>query len=118
MADTIGIARTAFEEIATAFPKLESRIHQDDPVDLSMSIPKQTGLNFDVELNLQNHDELHFGVGEFWCPWFPCTRPQKVEQFKNAVIGFIAGDSRVLEHRRGGDEWSERNYKHLRMGLG
>ncbi|MCZ6605653.1 MAG: hypothetical protein O7A03_10995 [Alphaproteobacteria bacterium] len=99
--DTAKIAKNVFEEIASAFPNLKSRIHEDEPVELSMDIPKQDGLDFDIKLNNQNYDELHFGVGYFWCGWFPCTDRQKVEEYKKSVIGFIAGDYRILEHLRG-----------------
>jgi len=101
MTDTADIARRCFEDIAAAFPELESRFHRNDPVELAMDIPRQHGLEHEIKLNLQNEDELHFSVGNFWCEWFPCRRPEKVEAFKRAVIGFIAGDYRILEHLRG-----------------
>jgi hypothetical protein len=35
-----------------------------------MEVPRQSGLAFDVILNLQG-DELHLSAGAFWLEWFP-----------------------------------------------
>ena len=104
MKDTVEIAREVFGEILSTFPELDSNEHLDDYI-FSVDIPKQDGLDFDLNLNLQNHDELHFSVSNFWCEWFPCTTPEKVAEYKKSVIGFIAGDYRVLEHFRGQRPW-------------
>ncbi len=38
---------------------------------VELEIPKQPGLDFDVNLNLQG-DELHLNAGTgFWLEWFP-----------------------------------------------
>jgi len=66
-----------------------------------MSIPRQPGLLFDVQLNLQNIDELHLNASALWVSWFPCTKPQIVEEYFEAVSGLLSGRFRILEHWRG-----------------
>ncbi len=99
--DTLEIAKAALAKIREAFPALEVVTDASAPVELSVDIPVQAGLKHCINLNLQNVDELHFSVGSFWLEWFPCTDPAKVEAFVNAVVGFISGRFRVLEHYRG-----------------
>jgi len=78
------------------------QLDRDHPhVDLNMDIPRQTGLNFDVNLNLQNIDELHLSAGHFWLEWFPCTDGGIVSAFREAVCGVLSGEFRILEHYRG-----------------
>ncbi|OPY88314.1 MAG: hypothetical protein A4E71_00525 [Smithella sp. PtaU1.Bin162] len=102
MADTLKIAQDVFARIQKEFPHLSMRIHNDQPVELSMDIPKQEGLNFDIYLNLQNNDELHLMAGNFfWLEWFPCTKGEKVEEYLAAVLGLISGKYRICEHYRG-----------------
>jgi hypothetical protein len=91
-----------FEEIRDAFPRLHMRLDNDpENVDLEMLIPQQPGLAFDISLNLQG-DELHLSAGAFWLEWFPCTRPDVVEAYRDAVHGLITGAYRIREHHRGG----------------
>ncbi|MCA3249282.1 MAG: hypothetical protein ACK5WY_06030 [Holosporaceae bacterium] len=99
--DTMKIARDTFSKIAEKFPHLIITENKNDPVEISLTIPKQPGLKFKVWLCLQNNDELHFSVGHFWLAWFPCTDSQIVEHYIEAVIGFLSGNYRVLEHYRG-----------------
>ena len=96
------IAESAFRRISERLPSL--RMERDDsvPVELSFDIPTQPGLRWAVNLNLQNRDELHFSVGNFWLAWFPCTDEAITEAYVDAVSGFLAGRYRVLEHYRGG----------------
>lgn len=94
-------ARRAFEDIAAAFPGLRAERRQDEQVELGMEFPSQSGLSFDIGLTLQNEDELFLSVGSFRCSWFPCTEPERVEEYKDAVIGLVRGDNRLLEHYRG-----------------
>jgi len=54
-----------------------------------MDIPAQPGLSFEVHLNLQNRDELHLVASAFWCEWFPCSNPKKVERYIEAVSGLL-----------------------------
>jgi hypothetical protein len=99
--DTEAIARTAFAEIAARFPRLTMVENHGEPVEISITIPVQPGLSHKVWLCLQNQDELHFQVGNFWLEWFPCTKPDRVERYLDAVSGFLSGRYRVLEHYRG-----------------
>jgi hypothetical protein len=95
------IARQAFADISARFPHLEITENLDHPVEISLTLPQQPGMKHQVWLALQNEDELHFSVGHFWLEWFPCTRPERVEQFVESVCGFLSGQYRVIEHNRG-----------------
>ena len=91
-----------FEEIRDAFPQFSMRLEQNPSnVDLNMDIPKQPGLTFTINLNLQG-DELHLGAGVFWLEWFPCTRPNVVQAYREAVDGLLTGAYRIREQYRGG----------------
>ena len=90
-----------FKEIQSAFPHLEMKLGTNHPkVDLSMDIPKQKGLKFDIHLNLQG-DELHLVARHFWLEWFPCTDKDVVKAFREAVHGVLSGEFRILEYYRG-----------------
>ncbi len=95
------IARRAVAEIAARFPNLSMVENPKDPVELSITLPIQPGLKQKVWLCLQNNDELHFSVGNFWLEWFPCTDPSRVSAYVDAVCGYLSGEYRVLEHYRG-----------------
>jgi len=96
------IALDAFRRIQERFPQLTMKLDREHPhVDVVLDIPQQRGLDFQVSLNLQNRDELHLAAGAFWCEWFPCTSPAKVDEYLNAAIGLIEGRYRILEHLRG-----------------
>lgn len=95
------IARKAIAKIATRFPSLTMIEEPNVPVELSIRLPVQPGLNYEVWLALQNNDELHFSVGNFWLEWFPCTESSRVKEYISAVTGFLSSQYRVLEHYRG-----------------
>lgn len=95
------IAEKTFRRIAKLFPDLKMERNDEAPVELSIDIPIQPGLKYAVHLNLQNKDELHLSVENFWLEWFPCTEPSRVDHYIDAVSGFISGKYRVLEHYRG-----------------
>ena len=99
--DTIKIARQAVADIAARFPTLRMVENPKDPVELSITLPVQPGLKQKVRLCLQNYDELHFSVGNFWLEWFPCTNPDRVREYVKIVCGYLSGEYRVLEHYRG-----------------
>ena len=99
--DNLQIARQAVAEIAFRFPTLNMVEKPKDPVELSITLPIQPGLKQQVWLCLQNNDELHFSVGHFWLEWFPCTNPDRVRAYIDAVCGYLSGEYRVLEHYRG-----------------
>ena len=91
-----------FEDIRSAFPSLSMRLDQNPPnVDINVDIPQQTGLAFDMSLNLQG-DELHLNAGAFHMEWFSCTRPDVVEAYREAVHGLLRGEYRIRERYRGG----------------
>lgn len=92
-----------FERIQAEFPALLMKINPNHPyVEVSVEVPRQTGLAFEIELNLQNDDELHLCVGEFWCSWFPSSDPQVVHRYLDAVTGVLAGRNRIVEYVRWG----------------
>jgi len=95
------VARKAIAEIAARFPSLHMIEEPEAPVELSVRIPAQAGLAHDVWLGLQNNDELHFSVGNFWLAWVPCSKPSRVSDYVTAVSGFLSGEFRVLEHYHG-----------------
>jgi hypothetical protein len=97
------IARAAFDEIFARWPHLQWIENTDDPVEISLTVPRQDGLKHELWLALQNEDELHLQVGNFWLEWFPCTKPDRTRAYIDAVSGFISGDYRVLEYFRGDD---------------
>jgi len=100
--ECLEIAKNTFEEIKSSFPNLRMEIINDDPnVDLVMNIKIQDGLDFDVHLNLQNNDELHLTTDVLWVEWFPCTFPEKVAEYIEAVSGVLSGEYRILEHYKG-----------------
>ena len=97
------IALAVFELIRDTFPDVRMEIDESGQwVDLEMSIPVQPGCSLEIDLNLQNHDELHLETDEFWVSWFPCTNPEVVTRYVNAVTGLIDGSYRILRHSRRG----------------
>jgi hypothetical protein len=95
------IAREAIAAIAGRFASLRMIEEPEDPVELSIRLPVQPGLNHEVWLALQNNDELSFSVGHFWLEWFPCSKASCVDEYIAAVTGFLSGEYRVLEHYLG-----------------
>ena len=95
------IAKAAFAAIQARVPWLSVVPEPDAPVELSISFPVQPRLSQKVWLGFQNKDELHFSVGHFWLEWFPCTNPSKVREYVEAVVGYLSGEYRVIEHYRG-----------------
>jgi hypothetical protein len=85
------IARHAFSEIAMRFPSLRLHENHDDQVESSITIPIQLGLKYAVELCLQGGEELLFSVQNFRLEWVPCTNPEIVKHYVDAVTGFLAG---------------------------
>ena len=99
--DPLEIAKRAFSEIQRRFPRFEMSVDEGIPVELSITLPIQPGLKYEVNLNLQNRDELHFSVSHFWLEWFPCTKAGRVDAYVAAVSGFLSGEYRIVEHYRG-----------------
>ena len=92
-----------FQDIRAAFPTLAMSLddsHESPHVDLNMDVPQQSGLAFAVNLNLQG-DELHLSAGAFWVEWFPCTDPNVVARYYDAVTGLLSGRYRIQEYSIG-----------------
>jgi hypothetical protein len=104
MATPLELAELAFNEIRESFPDLSCRIDREPPggFDLELVFPGQPGLSFEIDLNLQNVDELHLNASGLWAEWFPCTKPDVLTRYVEAVRGVLAGSHRILQHRRGG----------------
>ena len=102
-ADCIEIARQVFQEVAATFPALRSSI-QVDPhaeVALTLDFDEQSGLLFPVRATLQNLDELHLHAGAvFWYEWFPCYYPDRAAAFREAIVGVLSGEYRIVEFYR------------------
>jgi len=88
-----------YESFQAAFPQLKMRL---DAQAVELEIPKQLGLDFDVNVDLQG-DELHLNAGTgFWLEWFPCSDNSVEADFAESVRGLLSGQYRIVEHRRGG----------------
>ena len=92
-----------FKSIQAAFPHLTMTLDTEPGnVDVALEIPNQSGLAFDVFVNLQG-DELHLNAGaSFWLEWFPCTDAGVETDFVESVRGLLYGRFRIVEHHRGG----------------
>jgi hypothetical protein len=96
------IALSTIERLRAEFPALSMEFDlQPEGVDLAVDIPVQAGLSFPVFLNLQNLDELCVQTSSLNVSWFPCTNPQNVEKYWEAVSGLLSGRFRILQHWRG-----------------
>lgn len=92
------IAEKKFKEIQNHFPDLTMIIYYDyENFDLSMDIPIQNGVDFEINLNLQNEDELHISTEYIWCQFFSADSEDLVEKFYESAIGLIKGDYRILQ---------------------
>lgn len=90
------IAKSVFETLREEFPHLSMEF-DDSPkyTELELTIPAQDGLSFEIVINLQNVDELHVNVDDFWGEWFPCTDSKITESFLRAVRGLLSGEYRI-----------------------
>jgi hypothetical protein len=96
------IALSTFEKLRAAFPALAMEFDlQPANMDLAVDIPAQAGLSFPVFLSLQNLNELCLEASALGVSWFPCTNPQRVEKYFEAVSGLLSGRFRIFEHWRG-----------------
>src|SRR5258707_13538342 len=96
------IALSTFGKIRAAFPALTMNLDlHPKNVDLEMDIPAQAELLFRVNLNLQG-DELHLSASRFWVEWFPCTKPEKVDRYFEAVSGYCLENFVSLNTGEGG----------------
>lgn len=103
------IAKSVFETLQREFPHLSMEIEESPAfTEIELTIPAQDGLDYQVGLNLQNMDELHLCVDDFWGQWFPCTDARVAESFLQAVRGFVSGKYRIEVYSRNG-----KSYKHI-----
>ena len=90
-----------FKELKNGFLNLTMIMDQDNEnLDLSMNIPKQIGIDFEINLNLQNEDELHISTDYIWCQFFSADSEDLVNKFYESVIGIINGEYRILQFVR------------------
>ena len=94
-------AEKVFAKIFARFPNLQVIENKDDPVEISYTFPVQEGLKYKVWLCLQNNDELHLGVENFWVSWFSCAYEEVVQKYEDAVIKFLSGENRIVEYYNG-----------------
>lgn len=94
-------AEDSFAKIFARFPNLQVIKNKDDPVEISYTLPVQDGLKYEVWLCLQNNDELHLQVENFWVGWFSCAYEEIVQKYEDAVIKFLLGESRIVEYYNG-----------------
>jgi hypothetical protein len=96
--ENITTAENSFKKIKDLFPNLAMTIDSNDKrVMISMIIPKQPGLDFEIYLNLQNKDELHICTDDIWCQFFPINSQDVLDSFNDAVQGLIEGRYRILQ---------------------
>lgn len=93
---TRDIANKVFKEIQDDFPNLS----MESSVDLELMIPIQEGNKYQIIIML-TFDEMCFGVSSGLFCWYPITQTEMVVDFKEAIIGFMRGENRILEHFKG-----------------
>ena len=95
------IALQIFEEIRAEFPELSAELHSVNAYnEPELRFPQQTNLVFEVVLELDG-DELHCSAEEFRMCSFPVDDADRTTAFKDAVVGLINGEHRILQHYRG-----------------
>ncbi len=99
--DCLGVAECVLRDIRSRCPDVRMIENAPGSLGMSVSIPVQPGVRHPIELTLQNRDELHLHMGNFWLEWFPCSDESTVAAFVDVVAGLLSGSCRVLEHYRG-----------------
>jgi hypothetical protein len=98
---------TLADGLRAAFPSLNIKVQEDHPeVDLSIDIPRQAGLPFDINLNLQE-DELHLSVAGFWRSYHPANQPDVLQWFQETIAGLLSGSHRIVPTIEAGGLWPE-----------
>lgn len=96
--DYLTIASDAINKIRSHFGDLEIiEEFNDKYLDLSFNIPRQLGLDFDINLNLQT-DELHISMEFISASWFSIKSPEIVDLFIDTVKGLITGNYRIVQY--------------------
>ena len=100
LADILGV----FFSFQHAHPELRMEIDDTHPhLNLSMVIPKQAGMSFDLSLWLAG-DVLGIGAGTFCLEWFSCTQQDIVDDYCQTVLALLSGEFRIVEYVRGDGE--------------
>lgn len=94
MADLIEKARELFIKIAGKYG-LALEWDQSASVELAASLPKQTGLDWSLWLNVQNNDEIGFQSSFFTAEWFPLSNSEVQAEFLAILDGVISGEIRL-----------------------
>jgi hypothetical protein len=91
-----------FHELRNSFGELHAvLLHPENDLDISLRIPRQADLSFDVHFYLSG-DELHITAGSFWLEWFPADNLDVVNRYFEAAEGLLSGEYRIVEHYRRG----------------
>jgi hypothetical protein len=95
-------ASKLFESLRVALPALRMETEAlNSGIDLSMRVPVQDQLPFEVDLALSNN-VLHLTAGDaLWLEWSPATDPAVVERYRDAVLGLLSGRYRIVEYGDG-----------------
>jgi len=90
---------------------LSYRVETEVPIEVCWTFPEQEKLSVPITLGLQNHDELNFGVSDFWSYFFPFW--ETADRFETIIDTWVGGNARVaitgrwsrLLQIREGDGW-------------
>lgn len=67
---------------------------EQSEIELLMTVPRQEGLSFELNLGLQNSDEINIGFNEFWSYIFPY--PIVKSRVETVLDGIVTGDARLV----------------------
>jgi hypothetical protein len=96
------IAKETFEKIEKVFSELSMVWDFEHPhVQLSLDIPAQKGLDFSLNLNLQDDSELHISSKFIWCKLYSSEMESLSDYFYECVEGMITGKYRIVQNHRG-----------------
>ncbi len=69
-------------------------------IEFMMTLPKQSGLSFELTLGLQNYDEISIGFNEFWSYIFPFDEEQSFVE--KLLDDLVAGNARLAIYKQFG----------------
>lgn len=94
-----------FTHIAAKYSRYASSIEltpDHDHVSVELTFPKQVGLPFSIDANLQV-DELQIGVNDTLAgEWFPVGIPDRIHNFSEAFCCLVDGSGRLIQYTRYG----------------
>lgn len=88
-------SKRIFEKIALKYG-LQYKHNEQDPVEASVTLPKQKNLDFEIWLCLQNNDELWIVANDCTISMFPFEKV--TNQFEDYLSSIIEGKSRYLRY--------------------